>query len=501
MVKLIGVDHVQELTHGPGDTYPAWSPDGRWIAFARDAGERSGLYLVPATGGPERRVSSMRGCGGPAWDPDSRTLAFGGATEFMSCVGLYVVSLDTLATRELTAAVGPQGCDWFPAYSPDGQTIAFVRYRAAYVSDIYVMPASGGEPKRLTFDDNTIWGRPAWTPNAAALLFVSSRMGSPTLWRVLTAGGQPERLGIDGDAEVALDGNHHQLATVLYRFNIDLNAIDLREPTRPPVKIAPSTYIEESPSFSPDGKKIAFRSNRLGHNDIWIADADGSNATQLTAIERGNNGSPQLSPDGQRVVFDSSADGNWDLFVVQVAGGSPIRLTSDPSSEYVPTWSRDGRWIYFASNRTGSNQVWKMPAYGGAATQITKDGGYGGFESADRRYLYYTKGGYGHDGVWRVPIGGGLEEPVVADVPNGDYLRCWALVDGGIYYLDTRNEQQPSVQLFSFATHRTKHIVTLSTHVTGSGGPGLAVSPDGRTIIIQLDESMGSDIILVENFR
>jgi hypothetical protein len=138
---------------------------------------------------------------------------------------------------------------------------------------------------------------------------------------------------------------------------------------------------------------------------------------------------------------------------------------------------------------------------GGTASQITKGGGYGGFESADRRYLYYTKGGYGHDGVWRVPIGGGLEEPVVADVPNGNYLRCWALVDGGIYYLDTRNEQQPSVQLFSFATHRTKHIVTLSTHVTGTGGPGLAVSPDGRTMIIQLDESMGSDIILVDNFR
>jgi hypothetical protein len=141
-----------------------------------------------------------------------------------------------------------------------------------------------------------------------------------------------------------------------------------------------------------------------------------------------------------------------------------------------------------------------MPADGGTATQITKGGGYGGFESADRKYLYYTKGGFGHDGVWRVPIDGGLEEPVLGDVPNGDYLRCWALVESGIYYLDTRNEQHPSVQFFSFASHRTTHIVTLNAHVTGSG-PGLAVSPDARKLIIQLDESMGSDIIRVENFR
>lgn len=67
-------------------------------------------------------------------------------------------------------------------------------------------------------------------------------------------------------------------------------------------------------------------------------------------------------------------------------------------------------------------------------------------------------------------------------------------------YLDMRDEQLPSVQFFSFGSHRTTHIVTLNAHVTGSG-PGLAVSPDGRTMIIQLDDSMGSDIILVENFR
>ena len=134
-------------------------------------------------------------------------------------------------------------------------------------------------------------------------------------------------------------------------------------------------------------------------------------------------------------------------------------------------------------------------------TQVTKSGGYGGFESADRKYLYYTKGGLGHDGVWRVPIAGGAEEPVLADNPRGDYFRSWALVDGGIYYLDTRHDQQPSVQFFSFATRRTKHVVTLKAHVTAGGDPTLAVSPDARTMIIQLDESMGSDIIRVENFR
>ena len=95
-------------------------------------------------------------------------------------------------------------------------------------------------------------------------------------------------------------------------------------------------------------------------------------------------------------------------------------MTDDPSEDAMPAWSRDGRWIYFWSQRTGSSQIWKIPSQGGPAVQVTTHGGLDAFESSDG-YLYYGKerrkgvssGKQKEDGVWRVPVGGGREEPVL----------------------------------------------------------------------------------------
>ena len=104
-----------------------------------------------------------------------------------------------------------------------------------------------------------------------------------------------------------------------------------------------------------------------------------------------NAGTPRWSPDGTKIAFDWNADGNWNIYVIRSSGGKPVRLTSDPASEVIPSWSRDGKWIYFASTRSGRNEVWKAPADGGDAVQVTKNGGWVAFESADGASLYYTK--------------------------------------------------------------------------------------------------------------
>jgi Tol biopolymer transport system component len=474
-----------------------------------DEDPRSGIYVIPAIGGPERQMYSGPVCGGrPTWSPNGRTLVFSGNQQVhgKACL-LYGLSLDT---REITRLVpsntpnlGVGELD--PVFSPDGKTIAFVDWVEAWNKDLYMIPSQGGTPKRLTFDQNTIW-QPAWTSDGLNILFESSRGGSPELWRVAATGGQPERLSVGANATdgLALDREGRRLAYVVRSNHAHISALDLLNPGEPPVRIAESTRSEISPSYSSDGTRIAFASNRSGDAfDIWVAEANGANQTRLTTSSRGGNGSPRWSPDDQWIAYDSwVVDGLLDVYVIRASGGAPRRLTLDRSNEAGPTWSRDGRWLYFESDRTGTAQIFKMPSAGGTAVQITKGGGFPfpGAESADGRFLYYSQRAP-QNGVWRVPIDGGLEEPVIPAYPAGPYYRLWALVEDGIYYLNTENETRPTVNFFRFATHRAERRLELPMSPCGFLGPDLAVSPNGRTLMTCFEAPPSSEIFMVENFR
>jgi Tol biopolymer transport system component len=510
-VKSIEDDAMQELTRGVHDSYPAWSPDGRWIAFTRDDGSRSGLYIVPAIGGQVRRLYAGSLVYGPGWSPDSRTLVFSAETSQVR-IPIFHLSLDTLEARELTATTA---WDLSPAFSPDGRTLVFVRERNA-VHDLYVVPARGGEPRQVTFDNKAIWGHPTWTKDGAAILFASSRAGSPELWRVAAAGGTPERLPIAATAvaDLALDHTGRRLAYVLVPSGralgvptntydkTHISAVDLRRPTSPPVKVVESSRSDHAATFSPDGKRIAFSSNRAGQAfNIWIAAADGSDPVRLTQFAQGYTGSARWSPDGEWVAFDSSSsEGQFDIFLVRAAGGAPRRLTTHRASDFAPSWSKDGKWIYFGSDRGGKEQVWKMSTTGGEARQITRDGGGRARESADGKWLYYSKS-EDQGGIWRMPVHGGLEEPVLDGLPSGAYSRYWALVENGIYYLNTRTADRQSVEFFSFSTRKVRRLFDLPEPASPDWSPNFAVSPDERTLLTTFVTHPESDIMLVDNFQ
>src|SRR5262249_48407219 len=119
-----------------------------------------------------------------------------------------------------------------------------------------------------------------------------------------------------------------------------------------PARCIASTRWDQAPQYSPDGKHIAFESRRNGVYGIWVCDADGSNAMDLFVHLGTSSGTAHWSPDGQRIAFDSDPEGNTDIYVMRSSGGKPVRLTNDPACEVAPTWSRDGKWIFFASAKT-----------------------------------------------------------------------------------------------------------------------------------------------------
>jgi dipeptidyl aminopeptidase/acylaminoacyl peptidase len=258
-----------------------------------------------------------------------------------------------------------------------------------------------------------------------------------------------------------------------------------------------STQFESSPNYSPDGTRIAFRSTRSGHNEIWIADAN-SPATprQFTKTAGILTGSPRWSPDGKRIAYDSRPDGPPDIYVTDAETGETKRITTDPSEDVVPSWSHDGQWIYFASNRTGSLQIWKTPASGGAAHQVTHEGGFAAKESDDGKYLYYAKGRT-VAGLWRIPVEGGAEEQVFSRLKPG-YWGYWAICNGSAYVVDKESPRSPNaLYQYDLATHKLTRLHDILKPLV-IGDSAFAMSPDCRSALYTQRDQSGSDIMLVE---
>jgi Tol biopolymer transport system component len=254
-----------------------------------------------------------------------------------------------------------------------------------------------------------------------------------------------------------------------------------------------STRSDDSPQFSPDGKRVVFTSDRSGHPEIWVSGEDGSNAVQLTSFGGPYVTTPRWSPDGTRIAFDSNAGGEFDIWMVGVSGGKPQRMTTHPANDGNPSWSRDGKWIYFDSARTGEQQVFKMPASGGEAIQVTKDGGFAPLESPDGKFLYYTKA-LASTSLWQIPVQGGQTSKILDGLSN--YINT-AIVDRGVYFIPSGSAAVGSIQFLSFATNKIATVASSDKPI----GSGLAVSPDGRSILFaQLDQA-GSELMLVENFH
>jgi len=255
------------------------------------------------------------------------------------------------------------------------------------------------------------------------------------------------------------------------------------------------------PQFSPDGRRVAFNSRRSGDTEIWLADPDGTNAVQLTSMRGApGTGYPHWSPNGERLVFHS----NRDVYVIPASGGKAQNLTSHPASDSFPSFSRDGKWIYFSSNRTGESRTWKIPASGGEAVQVTNDVGYVPQESPDGAYVYYVQDTRTRSPLWRVPVLGGVPVKVLEGVVLGNYV----VLEEGIYYMDRpsgedgaftidRPSGETRLQYFDLATRRS---MTVARNLGNVDMP-LTASPDGRTILYPRHEPFVDDLMLVENFR
>ena len=506
-IKPIGGGQPRPLTNAHknparASEYPKWSPKGDLIAFLRAESEQvRGLYLMSPNGEPVRRLTSMTGIG-LSWTPDGRSLAFVDRNSSGEPFSIFQISVETGERRRLTTPPRSTFGDTLCAFSPDGRRLAVVRFGSRYESDLYVMTMDAAEKglERLTVDSEGIEGLD-WTPDGQVIVFGTHR----GLWKISASPGERPHpvvmAGIDGGARHPSFSRPTagRPARLVYQWRTrDVNIWRWDAGPDTIRKVPGSTWFEDFPAISPDGRRIAFASNRTGANEIWIAGDDGSDQKRVTFQNGPVVTSPQWSPDGERLVFSSQVGGNRDIYIINADGSKSARLTWEPSKEEEPSWSRDGRWIYFRSDRTGIGQIWKMPPEGGSAVRVTAGEASQGFESSDGQFLYFVRG-MDVPGLWSVPAAGGTETFVVADVRQA----FWGIADAGIYFIVSTPQLSPggpTIRFFAFSSKTVSTLATLSTEPSNLT-PGFSVSRDGRTVLWTQAESLQDDLMLIDPWR
>jgi len=512
----VGGDHPLKLTSNDRDSCPVWSPDGRLIAFTRNvANDTFTIHIISADGGvqekrdAEKKVETQSASltltssasadrelstGGVKlthpeidWSPDGKQIAFAGSS------GIYVLSLADSTVRSMTQSP-PMSFDWGPSFSPDGSSILFVRSRQVAADELWSIPVAGGAPEHIFTERGKLASTPQWSYDGRSIIFSSNRTGHPALWRVQLdspneAAQIPESGSPAWDPAVSRRGYrlaYERLLRSLSIWQIDLTSDD----KRPYLSVSSTSDTDQGPGpqFSPDGNKLAYMSDRGGTMEIWIANRDGSNAFQLTAV--GGAGTPRWSPDSQAVAFDVLGQGGEKIVTMNLHGGAPQTIAEG----IVPSWSHDGKWIYFVSARSGNWQVYKVPAHGGDAIQITQHGGHAALESFDGKYLYYAKNANPEPEIWRVPVNGGEEIPIALVHPG-----TWAsfqVTEKGILFVGPSIGHQAVLNFYDFAQSRTTSVTVLNRTPFWLGA-----TPDGKTVAFDQPGQEQSQAMLVENFR
>jgi tricorn protease len=443
--------NVQRLTvNRARDVYPRFSPDGKWIAFSSDRNGNLDVYVMPSTGGSVKQLTFHSSDDSVLnWSPDGRSILFSANRGEGFMPMLYTVSVEGGMPVSAGADMGVQG-----SFSPDGRRLAYNQkaqsywrkyYRGAYQSDVIVADIAAQKFTNVTdFEGLDSW--PMWARDGN-IYFVSDRDGSglTNIWRVPESGGKAERItsfksgdvrwpSISADGKTIvfehdfgvskldvaskrvtplrfdINAETEESLSEVRNFNSEVDDYDLAPNSRrvafsvhgelftAPVEEGDLRQITDSPArdrnvtYSPDGKWIAYVSDRSGREEIYVSAVDGAGEPQkLTDVDALKAGY-SWSPDSTQIAYTSS-DGK--LRTIVVASRETKEITSSRYGNVgQPAWSPDGKWLaYSKPDASRVTDIYLVPSTGGEEKKVT-------FESfsessprfsPDGRKLFFTR--------------------------------------------------------------------------------------------------------------
>jgi len=506
-IKLVGPGEPVRLTTAPErDVAPSWSPDGRQIAFVRYISrQHASVIVIPALGGgveykvADLFLSLVSHDTTLSWTADSKQIAVSGRFRESAPFGLWLVPLDGGPPRRLTNVGSEASYDAAPAFSPDRKRLAFIRAISPTRTRVFVLPLTeqlqpSGTPVPVT-DGKVAVHAIAWMDNRRIVYSTGGYFARRLGILDLDSGGTT---GVEGFGEGAASLSIAPNGTLVYArewAEVNLWRFGLIHGNSAPERLAASTYQTWTPAYSHDGRRIAFATTRSGLEEVWIADSDGAHPIQLTRMGSGHTANPRWSLDDRAILFNSWSPRS-DLYTVAVSDGTVKRLTDQKLSNSVePSWSRDGKWIYFGDDRTERFEVYRIPVGGGATEQLTRNGGLHAEESVDRKWVYYSKDAESPSSIWRIPRDGGQETLMIDGLSASTNFMP---TEKGIYFISGEHEWGPAtVEFYDFATARRKVLFAVQKPFTW----GLALSPDGRWLVHGLEDHVSSNLMLIEDLR
>ena len=490
-IKTLGEERPVRLTQSTGeDTYPAWSPDGKTVAFVRLRGDSEGdIVLIPSIGGTERTLHKIEipyrlaGAGRTlAWTPDSNWICFSSRVSPTSAFSLFLLSISSGRIR-LLLETAPNTNDSSPAFSPDGRWLAFARFLGPFSSNLVFQRLSAdlraeGKP---VYAANTTGNVSAlvWLPDGKSVLFLAYD-GSRIMQTRIGGAGRLIYAGASPFAGLTLSGASLKLVTARAEDDSDLGMMTLggSNPSGSITRMrASSNAIDRSPAFSPDGRSLAFASDRSGASEIWLANSDGTHPRQLTHLKAYIAGFPSWSPDSRLVAFHARVPEEPQLYAVRVENGEIRQITSGPPGFPHPTFSADGRSLYMHQLRPAHDYVYRVSFPDGKPEALWP--GDDPVEAPGRNLLLYLK--EGERGIFARGLSGDAaknpETRLIEDVapPKGGFQPF----SDGVYFVSYTAAGKPRAFCFrSFDSGRTTDIAPVPENYLSD----LSVSPDRRRL-------------------
>jgi Tol biopolymer transport system component len=512
-LRLLARGSPVQITKDEADhQLPRWSPDGNLLVYFSPAspGEAQGaIWSIPALGGSPRRV--IDSIGGADVSPGGRLTCF---KLVDGRIQLVTSALDGTDVQVIAHSVA--GYHLHPRWSPDGKWIAFqegdgLRY------DIYIVPQSGGESRKLTDERDIIRGL-AWLPDSSGIIYGSSRGSTipylPTLslWEVRRDGRPPHQI-TPPDVWYEQPDVHAtglvSAARLRMRFDISMFSLgaDPAENVRGAVPVTRQTGQVLTPAASPDGNEIAFLSDSGGHGNLWVKSIRSGDVRQITFEDDPavTVGLPVWSADGKSIAFVSSKGHTGFDFGVWLVNPDGTNERNVAKQGLGPAWSADGKWLYYAE--TSAGVLYKVSSSGGAAIKVRSEPTTRNVIGVHGATLYYVverplldgrpeleiRAATPEDGparaIARIPASRVPAWQIVnpALSPDGEWL-AMPLTDGfttNIWALSTGSGPPVWRQVTDFGDRAT----FIARHVSWS--------PDGRSLFASVGEG-DADIVLLD---
>ncbi|MCD6325925.1 PD40 domain-containing protein [bacterium] len=437
-VPADGGDATRLTVHEAHDSYPAWSPDGKSIAFTSWREGNANVYVMPSAGGVARRLTFNSG--GDIvreWSSDGKWIIFDSYREVNAPLReglIYKVGLDGGLPVRVMDCTGSCG-----ALSPDGNSVVFVRgtnrwwqraYRGSCDHDLWLKRLDGGDPAVPLTNSDWTDTDPMWSPEGDEIFFLSDRDGITNLWAMPIPDGEARKITnfeADGAAHANMARNGSRAVCYLngYLYTIDPKSGDAKKvaisaPSDLKANaIEPKTYRNETDDFalSPDGKQIAF----VVRGEIFAMKATGGEALRLTSNAARDAGMV-WSPDSKKLAFVSDRAGTRDVYLMESTDDKEPMLcksrrrsikaiASTQMEEYGVKWSPNGKMIAYLTDRGDLRLV---KAGGSGKRLLTKGPGVSGINWApDSKWIaFYREGASWIYDIWVVSLKNGQEHNI-----------------------------------------------------------------------------------------